>query len=150
VFNDPPTSTELTELARNARAAFAQVPPLAAGDIPVGVAGTMTTLAAVALEVAPYVGAQVHGKVLPREQLREVVQKLAGLDLRTRRLVPGMEPNRADVVVAGGHIALALLDHWQADAVRVSDRGLRWGVASQLLRSVETGDVPRSVDPRIT
>ncbi len=151
VFSDPPTSTELTELARQARAAFARVPPLAEEQIPVGVAGTMTTLAAVALEVAPYVGAHVHGKVLPREQLRQVVQRLARLDLSSRRLVPGMEPNRADVIVAGGHIALALLDHWQADAVRVSDRGLRWGVATQLLRrSVETGDIPRSGAPRIT
>jgi exopolyphosphatase/pppGpp-phosphohydrolase len=45
-----------------------------------------------------------------------------------------MEPKRADVIVAGGHVALALLDHWRADAVRVSDRGLRWGLARELLR----------------
>ena len=89
----------------------------------------MTTLAAVAFSISPYVGARVHGTVLPERQLREVVNDLAALDVASRRVVPGMEPKRADVIVAGGYIALALLDHWQADAVHVSDRGLRWGWA---------------------
>jgi len=133
VYNDPPTSAELTSLAASASAAFAAVPPLRGGEIPVGVAGTVTTLAAIAFSVVPYEGARVHGTVLQREQLREVVQALAAIDFVSRRNVPGMEPNRADVIVAGGTIALALLDHWQAPAVRVSDRGLRWGLGHELL-----------------
>ena len=43
-----------------------------------------------------------------------------------------MEPKRADVIVAGGFIALALLEHWNAGAVLVSDRGVRWGLAEEL------------------
>lgn len=135
VFSDPPTSAELGRLVASASATFAAVPPLRGSETPVGVAGTVTTLAAVAFSVAPYDGARVHGIVLPKEQLREVVRGLAALDLVSRRNVPGMEPNRADVIVAGGTIALALLDHWQASAVRVSDRGLRWGLAEELLRT---------------
>jgi exopolyphosphatase/guanosine-5'-triphosphate,3'-diphosphate pyrophosphatase len=45
-----------------------------------------------------------------------------------------MEPKRADVIVAGGCIALALLDHWEAHEVIVSDRGVRWGLALELSR----------------
>jgi exopolyphosphatase / guanosine-5'-triphosphate,3'-diphosphate pyrophosphatase len=136
ISSDPPTEAELAVLAGSAADAFAAVPPLVAEAIPIGVAGTMTTLAAVALGVTPYVGARVHAIVLPTERLREVVQHLAMLDLRSRRAVPGMEPNRADVIVAGGYIALALLDHWRAAAVRISDRGLRWGLARELMRAL--------------
>jgi len=135
VLSDPPTEAEVAALSRNAADAFAAVPPLAAEAIPVGVAGTMTTLAAVALRVTPYVGALVHAIVLPTERLRQVVQHLAILDLRSRRAVLGMEPNRADVILAGGYIALALLDHWRAGAVRISDRGLRWGLAHELMHA---------------
>jgi exopolyphosphatase/guanosine-5'-triphosphate,3'-diphosphate pyrophosphatase len=43
-----------------------------------------------------------------------------------------MEPKRADVIVAGGTIALALLDRWACTSVRISDRGVRWGMAQEL------------------
>jgi exopolyphosphatase/guanosine-5'-triphosphate,3'-diphosphate pyrophosphatase len=133
--SDPPTESELVALAGSARAAFARVPQHPPGSIPVGVAGTMTTLAAIAFAIAPYDGARVHGTVLSRQRLREVVKSLASLDVSSRRSVPGMEPKRADVIVAGGYVALALLDHWQVDAVRISDRGLRWGLAYELLKA---------------
>ena len=133
VAHDPPTGAELEALARAAHGALAAVPPLLGGRAPIGVAGTMTTLAAVSLGLVPYDGARVHGHVLPREEVRKVVRELASVDLQARRALPGMEPARADVLVAGGMIALALLDHWEAPAVRVSDRGVRWGLADELL-----------------
>jgi exopolyphosphatase/guanosine-5'-triphosphate,3'-diphosphate pyrophosphatase len=103
-----------------------------AGRAPVGIAGTMTTLAAVSLELVPYDGVRVHGHTMSRADLRGVVHRLAALDVSSRRVVKGMEPKRADVIVAGGLIALALLDHWDAEAVVISDRGVRWGLAEQL------------------
>ncbi len=115
-----------------AREAFASVPAVAAGTVPVGIAGTMTTLAAVELAMPVYDGARVHGHVMTRASLEGVVRRLAALDVEARRRVPGMEPKRADVIVAGGFIALALLSHWGVDAVRVSDRGVRWGLAEAL------------------
>jgi exopolyphosphatase/guanosine-5'-triphosphate,3'-diphosphate pyrophosphatase len=119
-------------IARSARDVFANVPAIAPGAVPVGVAGTMTTLAAVELGLVPYDGARVHGHRMTREALAEVVARLASLDVEARRKVAGMEPKRADVIVAGGHIALALLEQWGAAAVLVSDRGVRWGLAEEL------------------
>ena len=90
------------EAIRQAAAeAFAEVPPLPSGT-PVGVAGTMTTLAAVSLELSPYVGSAVHGHRLSRDSLAAVVARLAALDPRSRAQVPGLDPGRADVIVAGG------------------------------------------------
>jgi exopolyphosphatase/guanosine-5'-triphosphate,3'-diphosphate pyrophosphatase len=119
-------------IAASAREAFAKLPAIATGTVPVGVAGTMTTLAAVALGLVPYDGARVHGHRMTKGALAEVVARLASLDVEARRRVPGMEPKRADVIVAGGHIALALLEQWGASAVLVSDRGVRWGLAEEL------------------
>jgi exopolyphosphatase/guanosine-5'-triphosphate,3'-diphosphate pyrophosphatase len=119
-------------IAAGAREAFAKLPAIAPGAVPVGVAGTMTTLAAVELGLVPYDGARVHGHVMTRGALERVVARLSALDVEERRKVAGMEPKRADVIVAGGHIALALLAHWGAEAVRVSDRGVRWGLAEEL------------------
>jgi exopolyphosphatase/guanosine-5'-triphosphate,3'-diphosphate pyrophosphatase len=111
------------------------VPALPAGSTPVGVAGTMTTLAAVSLALVPYDGTRVHGHTMTIDELRGVVERLARLPLAERRTMPGMEPKRADVIVAGGLIALALLEHWSAGAVMISDRGVRWGLAEEFARS---------------
>ena len=132
LMHDPPGASECEAVARAGREAMARVPPMPGARAPIGIAGTMTTLAAVSLKLAPYDGSRVHGLRLQREPLRLIVERLAKLDLATRRDVPGMEPKRADVIVAGGLIALALLDHWEADEVTVSDRGVRWGLAEAL------------------
>jgi exopolyphosphatase / guanosine-5'-triphosphate,3'-diphosphate pyrophosphatase len=132
VGTDPPDRAAREALTREASQAFATVPPLTKGQTPVGVAGTMTTLAAVSLGLDTYDGARVHGHVMTRDELRSVVGALASTPLEARRRIPGMEPKRADVIVAGGFIALALLDHWNAAGVLVSDRGVRWGLAEEL------------------
>jgi exopolyphosphatase/guanosine-5'-triphosphate,3'-diphosphate pyrophosphatase len=121
-------------LLEAARAAFRNVPDLPGGQAPVGVAGTMTTLAAVSLGLDPYDGARVHGHFMERDELERVLDHLASIDPAARRNVVGMEPKRADVIVAGGCLALGLLDQWKARGVIVSDRGVRWGLAEALTR----------------
>jgi exopolyphosphatase/guanosine-5'-triphosphate,3'-diphosphate pyrophosphatase len=121
-------------LLEAAHSAFRNVPDLSAGQTPVGVAGTMTTLAAVSLGLEPYDPARVHGHFMERGELARVVDHLASIDPTARRSVVGMEPKRADVIIAGGCLALGLLDRWRARGVIVSDRGVRWGLAEVLAR----------------
>ncbi|HEY8087966.1 MAG TPA: Ppx/GppA phosphatase family protein [Polyangiaceae bacterium] len=132
VRSDPPSTADRAAVDRFTREAIASVPPLPAGATPIGIAGTMTTLAAVSLAMPVYDGARVHGSLLTRTDIGAVVDRLASVDLETRRTVTGMEPKRADVIVAGASIALAMLDHWGASAARISDRGVRWGLAAEL------------------
>jgi exopolyphosphatase/guanosine-5'-triphosphate,3'-diphosphate pyrophosphatase len=138
VRHDPLLADEREALRVAASSAFASVPALADGS-PVGIAGTVTTLAAVSLKLTVYDGARVHGHVMSRAELRRVVDELASMPNEARRHVAGMEPKRADVIVAGGLIALALLDHWSADEVLVSDRGVRWGLAEELAEGTSGG-----------
>lgn len=133
VSHDPPSPDELREIERVLAEAFGRLPPLPAGSKPIGVAGTMTTLAAVSLGLVRYDGARVHGLEMPTAELRHVVDQLAACDLETRRHLAGMEPKRADVIVAGGFIALALLARWGAPSFIVSDGGVRWGLVEELL-----------------
>jgi exopolyphosphatase/guanosine-5'-triphosphate,3'-diphosphate pyrophosphatase len=138
ITSDPPSRAELDAIRRELATTFASVPPLPEGNAPVGIAGTVTTLAAVSMKLATYDSSRVHGYVLAREELRRVVDELASLPLATRRTVPGLEPKRADVIVAGGLVALALLDRWNAETVVISDRGVRWGLAVALNRTTAT------------
>lgn len=135
VRSDPPTREELTAVLAACTRAFATVPRAGhTTSAVVGIAGTVTTLAAVSLGMTSYDGARVHGLTLPVAELERVVYRLAGVKLDERRTVPGVEPKRADVIVAGGLVALALLARVGARDVIISDRGVRWGLAEQLLR----------------
>jgi exopolyphosphatase / guanosine-5'-triphosphate,3'-diphosphate pyrophosphatase len=116
------------------REAFASLPALELEAPPVGIAGTVTTLAAVAMKMTTYDGARVHGSSLSLDELGRVVDGLAALPLEERKKTPGLEPKRADVIVAGGCIVLGFLEHLGAESVTVSDRGVRWGLAEQLAK----------------
>jgi exopolyphosphatase/guanosine-5'-triphosphate,3'-diphosphate pyrophosphatase len=133
VAHDPPTTDELRAVAEASSAALVGVPQSDFEGAPIGVAGTMATLAAVSLGLVWYDSSRVHGHEMALAELKNVVERLGSMRLEERCRVPGMEPKRADVIVAGGIIALSVLDHWGATRVRISDRGVRWGLAEELL-----------------
>jgi exopolyphosphatase/guanosine-5'-triphosphate,3'-diphosphate pyrophosphatase len=132
VTSDPPSAAEIAAMRASAKAAFADVPAYASDAPPVGIAGTMTTLAAISLKMQTYDGARVHGLTLPVAEIERVAHELAALPLAERSKLPGLEPKRADVIVAGSLVALSYLEHVGAAAVTISDRGVRWGLAEQL------------------
>ncbi len=107
---------------------FAALPQPPAGFLLVGVAGTVTTICAVANKVEPYDAAQVHGAMLPAAQLTRTADLLWATPLEERRALPGLQPKRADVIPAGAEILVAAAAKLGAAAVCVSDRGLRWGL----------------------
>jgi exopolyphosphatase/guanosine-5'-triphosphate,3'-diphosphate pyrophosphatase len=132
VRSDPPQARELEAIQGDARTTLRDVPLSEGGAMPVGIAGTVTTLAAVSLGLATYDAGKVHGLTLDGVRLGQVVQRLSALRLDDRRQIPGLEPKRADVIVAGGLIVEAVLVALQAERMRVSDRGVRWGLAQRL------------------
>ncbi len=135
VRTDPPSDAERAGVLRAARGAFATVPDSLRGAPVVGSAGTVTTLAAVSLAMYTYDGDRVHGHVLEVAELERVIARLASVSLAERKLIAGLEPKRAEVILAGALIALAFLERVGAASLTVSDRGVRWGLADQLARS---------------
>jgi exopolyphosphatase/guanosine-5'-triphosphate,3'-diphosphate pyrophosphatase len=105
----------------------------ASGAEVVAVAGTATTLAAMDQELEPYDAERVEGYRIAIERLEGWIDRLAGLDLEQRRRVPGLEPGRADVIVAGLVLLRAVIRAIGARELRASGRGVRHGVALRLL-----------------
>jgi exopolyphosphatase/guanosine-5'-triphosphate,3'-diphosphate pyrophosphatase len=95
----------------------------------VGVAATITSLAALDLGLAVYDRERVHGHILTRDGSRAQLARLAGLPLEERRKLPALEPERAPVIVAGAAILVAILDGYALEAIRVSERDLLDGTA---------------------
>ncbi len=135
VTGDPPSEASLQKVRDVLREVLTELPKLAFAGAPVGVAGTMTTLAAVHLGLRTYDGDRVHGARMTLEDLRAVVTRLARMPLAERNGVAGLDPKRADVIVAGGLVAEAVLAALGASEAVVSDRGVRWGLAEALLRT---------------
>ncbi|HWH06880.1 MAG TPA: hypothetical protein VNT23_10675 [Gaiellaceae bacterium] len=108
----------------------AHVRPLLPDAAPVraiGVAGTVTTLAALDLGLERYDPERVHGHVLSAEAARAQTERLAALPLAERERL--IEPGRAPVIVAGAAILLEVLDRYGLDAIRVSERDILHGAA---------------------
>ena len=130
---DPPSGDELRRMREAAHQALGEMREIRAsgalsGARLVAVAGTVTTLAAVALALPEYDAARVHGSALSLDGLRALLGRLAALPTEERARLPGMEPKRADVIVAGAVLVIAALELGGFDALTVSDRGVRWGL----------------------
>lgn len=101
----------------------------------VGTAGTVTTLAALDLGLTRYDAARVQGHRLPLAVVERLRDRLGALTVDERAALPCLEPGRADLIVAGVAITLAALHVAGADAVVVSDWGLREGILAEALES---------------
>jgi exopolyphosphatase/guanosine-5'-triphosphate,3'-diphosphate pyrophosphatase len=132
VTSDPPTKDALDRIRTDIDQALATL-PIAPTKTPVGVAGTITSLAAIHARLSTYDSARVHGARLARGTVLDLERRLAGMPLSERRALPGLDPARADVIVAGTMIANGVLAWAGAEELVVSDRGVRWGLARALL-----------------
>jgi exopolyphosphatase/guanosine-5'-triphosphate,3'-diphosphate pyrophosphatase len=137
VRSDPPHSEELAQIEAQIRAALDGAEPLRAlraGEpvTLVGVAGTVTTLKALELGLPAYDAARVHGAILTLSAVEAMAARLSALPLAERVKLPGLEPKRADVIVAGALIVRELLRRAGAAQTIVSDRGVRFGLLEML------------------
>jgi exopolyphosphatase / guanosine-5'-triphosphate,3'-diphosphate pyrophosphatase len=95
----------------------------------IGVAGTVTSLAALDLGLVDYDPELVHGHVLSTAAVEEQLERLTSLPLEQRRALPGLEPERAPVIVAGAAILRAVLRRYRLDSIEASEHDLLHGVA---------------------
>jgi len=94
----------------------------------IGTAGTLTTLAAMAQQLAAYEAQRIDGFVMSAAQLHELIEELARRRVAERQALPGLSPARADVILAGALLLEVFLQTYDFAHVLVSDRGLRYGV----------------------
>ncbi len=130
--SDPPTREQLDELAADVRSIVADAVPgrhLESVAHAIAVAGTATSLAAIAQQLEPYDPNKVQGYLLTREQCDEILEHLAALTLEERREVPGLHPDRAPTIVAGAVILTEVLRVFGLPRVEVSEHDILRGAA---------------------
>jgi exopolyphosphatase / guanosine-5'-triphosphate,3'-diphosphate pyrophosphatase len=141
VHHDPPQAREITGLrdavANVLRQAGWQYRP----DSMVGIGGTVSTLCAIELGLTQYSPDSVHGHPMAKSAITRLIGVLGSLPLEQRKKLPGMEPGRADVLLAGAVILECIMDHFNCEQVIVSDQGVRWGL---IWRELEKPSVLRS------
>ena len=103
-------------------------------EVIVGMGGTVTSLASVKFRMETYDPDVVQGSVLTLAELKDTAAMFASMTLEERKGVTGLQPKRADVILAGTCIVCAILDLLGASSFTVSDRGLRHGLAYELFR----------------
>jgi exopolyphosphatase / guanosine-5'-triphosphate,3'-diphosphate pyrophosphatase len=96
-------------------------------DAVVGIGGTATNLAAVKHRLSTYDGDIVQGTVLDRAEIDRQIELYRTRTADERRQIVGLQPKRAEVILAGACIVRTVIDKLGVDSVTVSDRGLRHG-----------------------
>lgn len=128
--NDPPQDHEVDALRLHVRqavdAVLDRLPQRAYRCV--GVGGTITTLAALAQRLSPYDPDRVHGFRLGRAQVDAVTAELLSLPLARRRRLPGLQPERADILPAGALVLQSLLHLVPCETVVASEADLLWAL----------------------
>jgi len=132
--SDPPTADELDEVAREAAREVARVSGRFGAGVGaeerrlVGVAGTVTTLAALSADLKEYDSEAVHLRVLTLDEVCGLLARLAALTTEQRAALPCVQAGRAPVIVAGVAIVMAAMEVLGYEALTVSERDLLDGL----------------------
>jgi exopolyphosphatase/guanosine-5'-triphosphate,3'-diphosphate pyrophosphatase len=137
LHGDPPSDDEVTRAEADIRAALdevrAEVPVGDAATL-VGLAGSVTTVAALALELPAYDADAIHGSRIAVDDVRAVAADLLAAPRSRRAAMPVMHPGRVDVIGAGSLILRVLMDEFGMSEVVVSEHDILDGIALRLAR----------------
>lgn len=128
----PPTADQVEQSIAVVRSMFSDIETSQEASH-VGVAGTWTSLAAIALGLDTYRKAAVHGSTLTLDDIGELVDLLLPLDLSQTRQIPSLDPRRAPVILPGALIARELMKVLGANETIVSESDTLDGAAMELI-----------------
>lgn len=135
LHSDPISEAEYRALSRHIKKTLQ---PIRAAEEPgaqilIGSGGTITTIAELhkALQEEKYTG--VHGYELNRAQVNHVLDDLRHKSLKERRKLPGLNPERADIIVAGVTVVNQVMKVFEINTLRVSARGIREGLILDMI-----------------
>jgi exopolyphosphatase/guanosine-5'-triphosphate,3'-diphosphate pyrophosphatase len=127
-LGDALTREQLNEALTAIAGEFGRLDGVPSPDALVGMGGAITNMTAVMLGLDPYDPEAVQGSVLSRAEVDRQIELFRTRDLEARRQIVGLQPKRADVILAGACVVRTVMDKLGRDALSVSDRGLRHGV----------------------
>jgi exopolyphosphatase/guanosine-5'-triphosphate,3'-diphosphate pyrophosphatase len=128
--SDPPAEDEIASLRDHVQntLAEAEVPPLQGDERLVGTGGTIRNLAKIDRTTGQYPIPRIHGYVLGRKRVIDIAARVESRTRQRRRLIRGLNADRADSIVGGALATLVTMESVRADELIVSGQGLREGV----------------------
>ena len=130
--DDPPTGLQVAAARADVEAVFAeaeQVVPVAKARTAIGLAGSVTTVAALALELPSYQAERIHLSRISAPKVREVTQRLLAMTHAERAALPVMHPGRVDVIGGGALVLLTAVERFGLEEVLVSESDILDGIA---------------------
>lgn len=135
VVTDPPTEAQVAAIRADVEAALdlaAESVPLAEARTLVGLAGSVTTVAAIALGLPGYDSAAIHHSRITYDQVHEITHRMLTSTHAERAAIPVMHPGRVDVIGAGALVLLTIMERVGAAEVVVSEHDILDGIAWSL------------------
>ncbi|MET7758427.1 Ppx/GppA phosphatase family protein [Streptomyces sp. NPDC005389] len=132
VRHDPPTAEEADAIRADVRAALdlaAETVPIDTADTLVGLAGSVTTVAAIALGLPEYDSEKIHHARISAAQVAEVTDRLLASTHAERAAIPVIHPGRVDVIIAGAIVLREIVERVGAHEVVVSEHDILDGIA---------------------
>lgn len=133
---DPPLPAQVEAIRADIGAALDEAEltvPLRQARTLVGLAGSVTTVAAIALDLPAYDSEAIHHSRISRERVEEIVHRLLTSTHAERAEIPSMHPGRVDVIASGALVLLSVMDRIDAREVVVSEHdildGIAWSIA---------------------
>ena len=147
---DSAGSKQLKALRKHVKAELESADWLESGDgkpRAVGIGGTIRNLASAAERRAGLPETDAQGYLLKRDDLEALIEELASLSPKKRGGVPGIKPDRGDVILGGAVVLATLMDQTGADELEATDAGLREGIFFE--RFLETEDRAEPLFPDV-
>ena len=132
IRSDPPSQDELRAVAADVRGVLSEaVPPRLRSGVEraLAVAGTPTSLAAIAQHLEPYDPARVQGYRLSADAVARIAERLGAMTLEERRHVAGLHPDRAQAILPGIVILTVAMELFGLDLVEASEHDILRGAA---------------------
>ncbi len=135
LHDDPPTAAQVAAARSDVEAAVrlaAETVPLADARTLVGLAGSVTTVAAMALDLPAYDRDRIHHARVPAADVHRIAERLLAMTRDERAALPFMHPGRVDVIGAGALVLAVLMENVPVDDVVVSEHDILDGIAWSL------------------
>ncbi|HTE20082.1 MAG TPA: hypothetical protein VK689_17085 [Armatimonadota bacterium] len=125
--SDPPSAGECATAETTIEQSLSDVEPLVPASLLLGSGGTLQSLGSVARAAGMIPAGELHGAVLPHARVSELADLFRSLPVQFRKRVPGLDPDRVDVILAGTMILHQLMARLSAPSVRITANGVRHG-----------------------
>ena len=128
LISDPVTNDELKKMQDYMLDFFGERITEKRADYLIGIGGTVTSMGAVMHKMVKYDPTIIQGSQMSLEEVKKQIVLYQNKTIEERKQIPGLQPKRADVILAGAGIINTIMEIFMIDSFTISDRGLRHGL----------------------